>query len=141
MKATRARKDKILIALNTLGGRVVDMDSLGDGKAVVYDSATNRYTHVEFPSGGGVSPYPTVGDFPPTGSAGQLYQDESTGNVYCWNSSGEKYEAIGGVSDWADIQNKPTTISGFGITDAYTKTEIGDPYRDFVQVFEEELNA
>lgn len=30
--------------------------------------------------------------------------------------------AVGGV-DWADITNKPTTIAGFGITDAYTKTE------------------
>lgn len=30
--------------------------------------------------------------------------------------------AVGGV-DWADIINKPTTIAGFGITDAYTKAE------------------
>ena len=117
------------------------MTSLGDGKAVVYDSATDRYTHVEFPSGSGVSPFPTAADFPSIGNAGQLYLDESTGSVYFWSSSGEKYEAIGGVSDWADIQNKPTTVSGFGITDAYTKTEIGNPYMDYVQVFEEELNA
>lgn len=26
--------------------------------------------------------------------------------------------------DWADVQNKPTTLSGYGITDTYTKTEI-----------------
>lgn len=31
---------------------------------------------------------------------------------------------IKGAQSWADIQNKPTTISGFGIVDAYTKTEI-----------------
>lgn len=26
--------------------------------------------------------------------------------------------------DWSNVQNKPTTVSGYGITDAYTKTEI-----------------
>lgn len=34
--------------------------------------------------------------------------------------------AMGSISisfDWADITGKPTTIAGFGITDAYTKTE------------------
>lgn len=31
---------------------------------------------------------------------------------------------IKGAQSWVDIQNKPTTISGFGIVDAYTKTEI-----------------
>lgn len=31
---------------------------------------------------------------------------------------------IKGAQSWADIQNKPTTIAGFGIVDAYTKTEI-----------------
>lgn len=31
----------------------------------------------------------------------------------------------GGVSlDWNDVINAPTTISGYGITDAYTKTEV-----------------
>lgn len=31
---------------------------------------------------------------------------------------------VRGVTSWADLENKPTTISGFGITDAYTKTEV-----------------
>lgn len=33
----------------------------------------------------------------------------------------------GGTADavaWANVQNKPTTIAGYGITDAYTKSEI-----------------
>jgi len=29
------------------------------------------------------------------------------------------------IIDWPDITSKPTTISGFGITDAYTQTQIG----------------
>lgn len=31
---------------------------------------------------------------------------------------------VQGVSTWDDLLGKPTTISGFGITDAYTKTEV-----------------
>lgn len=34
------------------------------------------------------------------------------------------------------LGSKPTTISGFNITDAYTKTEVGDPTTDFVATFE-----
>jgi len=40
---------------------------------------------------------------------------------------------------FAALGSKPTTISGFGITDAYTKTEIGNPETDFVAVFETAL--
>lgn len=38
----------------------------------------------------------------------------------------EDLEDIGGASSWNDLSDKPTTISGFGITDAYTKAEIND---------------
>lgn len=31
---------------------------------------------------------------------------------------------IKGAQNWSDLQNKPTTLSGFGIVDAYTKTEV-----------------
>jgi hypothetical protein len=79
---TRARKNSILIALNTMGGKVVDMSSLTDGYALVYDQATDRYTHVEFPTGGGVNNYPTLGDFPAVGSSSQLYLDEETFDLY-----------------------------------------------------------
>ena len=34
------------------------------------------------------------------------------------------------------LASKPTTISGYSITDAYTKTELGDPTTDFVATFE-----
>lgn len=32
--------------------------------------------------------------------------------------------ASGGVSSWNDLTDKPTTIAGFAITDAYTKSEV-----------------
>jgi len=37
---------------------------------------------------------------------------------------------------FAQLGSKPTTIAGFGITDAYTKTDIGDPATNFVTTFE-----
>lgn len=40
---------------------------------------------------------------------------------------------------FAQLGSKPTTISGFGITDAYNKTEIGDPETNFVTAFETAL--
>lgn len=40
---------------------------------------------------------------------------------------------------FSQLGGKPTTIAGFGITDAYTKTEIGDPETDFVAVFNANL--
>jgi len=40
------------------------------------------------------------------------------------------------ATTFANLATKPTTIAGFGITDAYTKTEIGDPATDFVATFE-----
>ena len=38
--------------------------------------------------------------------------------------------------DWKDIINTPTTVSGYGITDAYTKTEVDG----LIEPFEEHLN-
>lgn len=43
--------------------------------------------------------------------------------------------------DWSAIANKPTTIAGYGITDAYTKSEIGNPDTDLVTIFETGLAA
>lgn len=40
---------------------------------------------------------------------------------------------------FAELGSKPTTISGFGITDAYTKTEIGSVTQNFVTEFEAAL--
>ena len=36
---------------------------------------------------------------------------------------------------WSEITSKPTTLSGYGITDAYTKTEIGAINTDYVAIF------
>ena len=39
-------------------------------------------------------------------------------------------------TNFADLANKPTTVSGYGLTDVYTKTEIGDPTTNLVTTFE-----
>lgn len=38
--------------------------------------------------------------------------------------------------EWSAIANKPTTRDGYGITDVWTKAEIGNPDTDFVSAFE-----
>lgn len=44
------------------------------------------------------------------------------------------------ATTFTNLAGKPTTIAGFGITDAYTKTEIGDPETDFAAAFAAALN-
>lgn len=66
---------------------------------------------------------------------------------YVYSGSGSKTVATSYIQladitpDWSAISNKPTTIGGYGITDAYTKTEIGNPDTDLVSVFETGLAA
>lgn len=61
---------------------------------------------------------------------------------YVYSGSGSKtapasYVALADVTpEFAAIANKPTTAAGFGITDVWTKTEIGNPDTDLVAVFE-----
>lgn len=50
------------------------------------------------------------------GTAGQVLVTDGNGNLSFANASGG---GGGGSSDWASITNKPTTIAGFGITDAF----------------------
>lgn len=93
---TRPRKNSIQVVINTIAGKILDITSRGDGKAVVYDETTDQYKHVDFPTGG--------------------------------------------VTDWSEIQNKPTTLEGYGINNAYNKTFIGNiETADFVAVFEAAL--
>lgn len=50
------------------------------------------------------------------------------------------YVALADVTpEFAAIANKPTTAAGYGITDVWTKTAIGNPDTDFVAVFEQAL--
>lgn len=103
--------------------------------------------------------------FPVTGSSGLLYVAIDTNIVYRWSGTGYVATngalALGETSStayrgdrgkiaydhslivtgnphavtFAQLGAKPTTIAGFGITDAYTKAEIGTPETDFAAGF------
>lgn len=102
--------------------------------------------------------------FPATGSSGLLYIAIDTNIVYRWSGTGYVATngalALGITSStafrgdygqiaylhssatnnphgvtWAQLVAKPTTIATFGITDAYTKAEIGTPETDFAAGF------
>jgi len=47
MTATRSRKQSILVVTNNIGGKVVDMSTLADGTAPVFDQGSNMYKHIE----------------------------------------------------------------------------------------------
>jgi hypothetical protein len=110
-----------------------------------------------------------LSSFPSSGESGILYVAEDTNIVYRWTGSnyvstngalalgetsstayrGDRGKAaydhsqVSGANPHAttfsQLNSKPTTISGFGITDAFTKTEIGDVTTDFVTIFETAL--
>jgi hypothetical protein len=106
---------------------------------------------------------------PVTGSSGLIYVTLDTNLTYRWSGSAyveiSQSLALGETSatayrgdrgktgydhsqivtgnphavTFAQLGSKPTTIAGFGITDAYTKTELGDPDTNFITAFEAAL--
>jgi phage-related tail fiber protein len=72
--------------------------------------------------------YPTVSNFPVTGTSGIIYIDSSTKASYRW--SGSAYinvgQAGGAVTvNFTDVLGKPTTLSGYGILDAVNSALVG----------------
>lgn len=106
---------------------------------------------------------------PVAGEAGVIYVTLDTNKVYRWSgsayveissslalgeTSGTAYRGDRGKTAYDHSQvtgsnphnvpfsalaSKPTTLAGFGITDAYTETEIGDITTNFVTTFEAAL--
>jgi len=113
--------------------------------------------------------YADFASLPGAGETGVIYVTLNTNLTYRWSGSAyvvmSTTLALGETSDtayrgdrgktaydhavlvagnphavtFADLGSKPTTIAGFGITDAFTKTEIGNVDADFVTVFETAL--
>ena len=75
-----------------------------------------------------------VGDSAPSSpDEGTIWFDSSTARLYVYVNDGNSAQWIqpavpastgggGGVSSWGDLQDKPTTLGGYGITDAVPKT-------------------
>lgn len=84
----------------------------------------------------------TVGDLPAGATPGDLYVVIADGDGYVWN--GTTWDNVGpirgpqgpkgdtgdtgpaGTTSWAGITDKPTTLAGFGITDAASDTELAE---------------
>jgi len=113
--------------------------------------------------------YANLAAFPATGETGKIYIAIDTALTYRWSgsayvnissslalgeTSGTAYRGDRGKTAYdhsqlttgnphavtfSQLGSKPTTISGFGITDAYNKTELGDPETNYVTTFEAAL--
>ena len=94
MSATRPRKNRIVVNLDTLGGKTVDAPSRADGAVLVFNEGNDQYEHVH--------PATLPVSFP-------------------------------------SVVDKPATLEGYGINNAYNKTAIGDPFTEYVLYFEAAL--
>lgn len=112
--------------------------------------------------------YANLAAFPGAGTTGIIYVAIDSNLTYRWTGSAyvgissalalgetsatayrgdrgktayDHSQATGNIhgTTFAQLNSKPTTIAGFGITDAYTKTEMGNPETDLVSLFEAAL--
>ena len=58
-----------------------------------------------------------------------VYQEDVKKNFQFKENKWEELSLTNAV--WENIQNTPTTLSGYGITDAYTKDEINNKFENF----------
>lgn len=116
-----------------------------------------------------VEEYVNYAALPASGETGKIYIAKDTNIIYRWSGTGyveiSSSLAMGETSatayrgdrgkiaydhaqltahnphntSFAQLAEKPSTISGFGISDAYSKTEIGDPTTNYVTAFEAAL--
>tara|TARA_B100000131_G_scaffold33018_2_gene30610 strand:- start:633 stop:6731 length:6099 start_codon:yes stop_codon:yes gene_type:complete len=122
----------------------VDISALADGRFLKYDGAQGKFVFASPAAAAGnidlanldQDMLPDQDDLRSIGSATKKFKDlylsgntlhlgaiqiKSTGdNVeFIKTSDGLPATVAGFSNDWADITNKPTTLSGFGITDAF----------------------
>ena len=125
--------DSILIAIGKLQGQITAHTGSGGASHanVVAAGAAgfmtgsdktkldglSNYTH---PSGDGNSHVPATG----TTNNTKVLKSGATANSAAW-----------GQVLFSEIGSIPTTLAGHSISDAYSKTEIGDPTTDFVAAF------
>jgi hypothetical protein len=111
---TAEEEDYLLLTGGTLTGAL----TLSGAPTSDLHAATKAYADLMIPLAGGT----------PTGLVN--YASDLSGSFVDRSLVDKAYVdgvALGSVSvsfDWDDVTNKPTTISGFGITDAYTQTYI-----------------
>lgn len=138
--AAIAAADSVLVALGKLQAQITGHVNVGGGthpavttsvngfmssadksKLDGIESQANNYSH---PAGDGNLHVPATG----TGNSGKVLKAGATAGSAAWN-----------FVAFSEVTGKPTTAGGYGITDVYTKTEIGDPETNFVTTFEAAL--
>lgn len=152
-----------------LGYTPEDEDNKGSANGYCPLGADSKVPAANLPSYvDDIEEYANQAAFPAVGESGKIYVTADTNITYRWNGAsyteissslalGETAltayrgdrgktaythsQATGNphATTFAQLGSKPTTIATFGITDAYTKTEIGNPETDFVSVFEAAL--
>ena len=125
--------DSIVIALGKLQAQITAHGGSGGAThATVVASGANGFmtgedkakldglANFSHPTGDGNLHVPATG----TGNNTKVLKSGATAGSGAW-----------GVVDFSELGSKPTTLGGYSISDAYTKTEIGDPTTDFVAAF------
>ena len=138
--AAIAAADTVLVALGKLQAQITGHINVGGGthpaattsvngfmssadksKLDGVSAGANNYTH---PEGDGNQHIPATG----TGNNGKVLKAGATVGSAAWN-----------FVAFSEVTGKPTTVAGYGITDVYTMTEIGNPETNFVTTFESAL--
>jgi len=89
-----------------------------EGRQYIYSSAKNSWSKF---GGGPGSAYTSKSDSPVNG---ELFVDPGSNILEFYDQAGGAWKGVSSNSDWSVVTNTPTSLSGYGITDAYTKTEV-----------------
>lgn len=129
--------DQVKISINTdflIEGKNVKLTKNEDG-SVLIDVEISDGTTTSEPSSDIISTQTSI-DLQTVSAS----LDEHIGNnvIHITSSEREHWNSLSGISEveWDDVKNTPTTISGYGIADAYTKSEVDG----LVDGFEEHID-
>ena len=116
--------------LNTIGqpNQILKVNSLGDGLEYsdVSEGSSGTVTSVNFsaPIGFSISGAPITGsgiialNYADGYSLPTILKQQNWDTAYGWGNHEGLYKPISYIPNWNDVQLKPTTLEGYGITDA-----------------------
>ena len=121
--------------LITASGGVVTQQYIQIGNGRIYWDENNKALYVKSSDGSSAINFYSLGEI----SAGGYSESGGggTGGLFGIKVNGQTYTPVDGYITipnyptsltWGNIANKPTTIAGYGITDAYTKTQSDSLY-------------
>ena len=128
--------DKIKISINTdflIEGKNVKLTKNEDGSVVIDVEVSNDNTSNDSTTDD-VSTQVVI-DVSSVSATLEEHINDSV--IHITNAEREHWNSLSGISevDWKDVKNTPTTISEYGISDAYTKSEVDS----LVDGFEEHI--